>query len=359
MIRSFNPRRGAVAALVLAGALALLPAAASRANDTSVVLGAGGLVPTKSDAVAMEDEDLYIGAREIRVRYRFRNTGPRDVTTTVAFPLPPVPLDRMYSSPVEWPAEKAPNFLNFSVTVDGRAVPFETEVRAVQGERDITSDLRRLKVPVVATDGLIYEALGRLPAATRRALIDGGMAEAIDETEMMPHWTVQTSFYWTQVFPAGRPVQIEHRYQPVVGSTWVTFGGPERAGKLTAYAPRRVLGPDDSEGRAEEGRDVYCIDPGTEKAIVRLATKNKPPARDAAVAVYAQVIEYILTSAATWHGPIGHFRLTLDKGDPKNVLSVCLNGLRRSGDTTFVFEADAFTPKRELTVLIVQPDDGQ
>ena len=78
-------------------------------NDSSAELAAGGLVFTKNPNVEMLSEDLYLSVKEVRVVYRFSNKSDRDVVTTVAFPMPDIPLD-----------EKGDIVSGFS---DGGAVP--------------------------------------------------------------------------------------------------------------------------------------------------------------------------------------------------------------------------------------------
>jgi hypothetical protein len=51
----------------------------TRANDSTAVLGAGGLVLTKSQDISMESEELEVGDSLIRVRYVFKNEGAADV----------------------------------------------------------------------------------------------------------------------------------------------------------------------------------------------------------------------------------------------------------------------------------------
>ncbi|MFM7446480.1 MAG: DUF4424 family protein, partial [Tabrizicola sp.] len=70
-------------------------------------------------------------------------------------------------------------------------------------------------------------------------------------------------------------------------------------------------------------------------------------------------LSYVLRTANSWAGPIGKFTLTLDKGDPKNVISLCADGVKKTGPTTFVIEKTDYTPDRDLEVLIVQPMSDQ
>lgn len=66
----------------------LVPAGVARANDSAAGLDGGQLVLKQADHIRMESEALLLSMKEVRVRYEFRNTGPSDVETIVAFPLP-------------------------------------------------------------------------------------------------------------------------------------------------------------------------------------------------------------------------------------------------------------------------------
>lgn len=65
-------------------------------------------------------------------------------------------------------------------------------------------------------------------------------------------------------------------------------------------------------------------------------------------------VRYILTTANNWSGPIGEFRLVIDKEDPKALVSLCINGIRKIGPTRFEFTARNFVPKRELDILFLR-----
>ena len=71
--------------IALAAALAL-SAAPALANDSVAELGTGGLILSRSDAVAMQSEDLFISPEKVTVDYVFHNNTDKDAI--VAFPLP-------------------------------------------------------------------------------------------------------------------------------------------------------------------------------------------------------------------------------------------------------------------------------
>ena len=64
--------------------------ASASANDSTAVLGAGGLQLVRNQAISVISEDLYVSAEAVRVTYHFRNITDAPVTYTVAFPLPPL-----------------------------------------------------------------------------------------------------------------------------------------------------------------------------------------------------------------------------------------------------------------------------
>src|SRR3954462_5692982 len=101
-------RPGFLAAIALATA----PAAA---NDSTAETRAGGLVLTRSDAIDMVSEDLFVSAEQVRVAYVFRNRTPGDVRVTVAFPMPDRDLSTEQFEDVAYPGD-------FSTRVDGAAV---------------------------------------------------------------------------------------------------------------------------------------------------------------------------------------------------------------------------------------------
>jgi hypothetical protein len=67
-------------------------------------------------------------------------------------------------------------------------------------------------------------------------------------------------------------------------------------------------------------------------------------------------IDDILRTANTWKGPIGKFKLTTDKGNPCNILSLCATDIEKTGPTTFVIEKTDYTPPEDFSILIATPE---
>lgn len=306
---------------------------AALANDSTATLGAGGLVLTESADIRMASEDLHISRKIVRVRYSFINDSAEPITTRVAFPLPDADFESLADTQVAWPSADSGNVVGFKVTIDGKAVKPELERKAVYQGEDVTAVLKRLGVPLAYRGHELGEALKDLPEAAQAELIERGLAQ-ISEHHASAAWTLKSTFHWRQTFPAGRPVTVEHEYRPVAGAA---FTNPE------TYAS-------DMERYDEE----YCLDDATRAGIARRLNEEKAREGDTAM-LMLYFVDYVLTTGRNWKGPIGKFRLTIDKGHPKNLLSLCMEGVRKTGPTTFMVERTDFEPDRDLSLMFIEP----
>lgn len=329
-------------------ALALLTAPPALANDGFGGLSATGLSFGQTEAVAMETEDLFISPTRIEVAYTFRNRSPQDVTGEVIFPLPPISLSALLNTDWNLPDDSdRENLLGFTATVAGKPVTIRTDrVAVIEPEwdenrplsaqydtpgRDVTAQLAAHGIPLSLDAMAVQAQLLALPETSRAALQAEGLADFAG-SEAWPLWSVVIRHHWTQTFPAGAPLTVEHGYdnRPSGG----IFGWVHPA-------------EDWSAGLSAQ----YCIDEGTSKAIA------KRLARPEAEGSYgtAHYIDYVLRTANSWAGPIGHFRLTLDKGSERNIVSLCADGIKKTGPTTFVWEQENFAPQDDLSILVVSP----
>ncbi|WP_225768653.1 DUF4424 domain-containing protein [Inquilinus sp. Marseille-Q2685] len=328
------------AALSIGLAALLAPCVAARANDSTAELAAGGLVLTKTADIEMRSEDLYVSAEEIRVTYRFFNRAAQDRTVTVAFPMPDVTLD-FIDGMTAVPHPGTENFLDFSTKADGKPVATEVEVKAFGNGVDQTALLRRLGVPLYPD--VDYDGLTGLPKAQRDELIALGLAAVNEfdsgqgwEQHVVPSWTLKTTYHFQQTFPAGREVVIEHRYTPATGSSVGSVIGSTYAAGSTEYA---------------KDLRTYCVDQNLLAAVKRAQAKAGPDG----MPFMEQRVAYILTTGANWAAPIKDFRLVVDKGDARNLVSFCGDGVKKISPTQFEVRKTDFTPDADLNVLILRP----
>lgn len=307
------------------------------ANDSTAEMGAGGLELVRTDAVRMAREDLYISAEEVWVSYVYHNVSDEDVETLVAFPLPV--FDAMPDESVDIPDPDSANFLDFEVWVDGERVEPELHQRATAYGIDVTNELMKLGIPLLPYQGGAYEGLKELETSVLADMQARGLVylDIYDVGQGMqvhpsPVWHLRSTFAWSMVFPAHSEVRVEHRYTPAVGaSSGVNYYDYELGRFETEYV------------------DKYCIDPPFEAGVARRMQN------EAVQYMFEQRIEYILLTANNWAGPIGKFRLTVDKGSADNLVSFCADGLTKTGPTTFEAQYEDYVPRNDLYVLIVQP----
>lgn len=320
------------ASLMLAGF-----ATAVLANDSTATVGAGGLVLEKTDSIAMESEDLYVSVDEIRVAYRFRNVTAIPVTTVVAFPMPPRRMSDEYGGDVAYPS-------GFRTMVDGQPVKVTLERKAVVDGKDLSARLQALNIPIAPESiNQTIKAMDALPPARRAELVRLGLAgeEEWDDDgtgmkkHLIPLWTVEDKYWWTQTFAPGRDLRIDHRYVPGAGGSVESF---------IAFPEYR----DTPESREMAAK--YCVDQATIAAVDKRRNKGLE-----GPLIPQRTVEYILTTGANWAKPIGDFRLVVDKGKPGNLVSFCGEGVKKISPTQFEMRKSNWRPSRDLEVLILEP----
>jgi len=307
--------------------LAGLGLAAARANDSTAVIESGDLQITANPDIAMVAEELFVSAKEVRVAYRFHNASQRPIDTLVAFPLPDITVGEDVQYDVE--SGEAENFIGFEASAGERRLAPALNLRATRHGVDRTGLLAAHGLPVLPF-GDLYDRLERLRPDARAALEAADLVDwhtsfgAGGKPLPNAHWTARAAFHWRQRFPAGETVAVGHRYRPVAGVTFFS--------QHTLDDPRM--------------RRTYCM----EDDFLRAARNRLAQSPGGMV----RVIHYVLTTANNWRGPIGEFRLVVDKGAPENLVSLCRGGIRKTGATTFEFRARNFVPKDDLKVLIIE-----
>jgi len=324
--------------LLLAATAVVAASGIAIANDSTAEMTAGGLVLKNSRSIDMVEEDLFLSAEEIRVNYIFHNRARADENVIVAFPMPDRDLSREGEGDIAFVRD-------FVTTVEGRRVQTQVEHKAMLAGRDVTALLARHNIPVAPLMGYregvrdpVEAALARLGTAERAALARQGLIDLGANQEVARYlWTVKETHYWTQNFPAGRELRISHRYKPGTGGS---------VGALLAIPSLRNT--PDSRAMIRD----YCADrdflAGADR-LHRAAGENGMPSE--------LRFGYILRTGANWRSPIRRFRLVVDKGHPRNIVSFCGTGVRRISPTQFEMRRTNWRPTQDLRVLIIRPHD--
>jgi hypothetical protein len=319
-LNTLNTRAIATALLTLAvvGSIRL------HADDGAASIPVGGVVVLgREPRITMAKEALQISPAKVTVDYDFRNDTDDDITTAVAFPIPP------YLSGEIAPAQQS--FDDFRLWVDGSPIQCQTEARAFLKDKEFTELLKGLHVDIASFGHAIFPdqspEIQKLSAAHRKQLQNVGLINSGG----LANWQVRKKYYWQQTFPAHKTVHIRHEYSPVVGSE---------------NSIRYGLGPDPDKDAAKD-LESFCIDDQLRSTLQRIDNSKED-------APYFNV-DFILTTANTWKTPIEDFTLEVErphgKGDLANYVSFCWDGPVTKTDADH-FQAKALNliPRKELRI---------
>jgi len=330
----------------LAVFILLLPTHA-QANDAAAETAAGGIRLREEHRVAMTKERLTIskvaaahpesggfGDRyHVTVEYEFLAEPGPDVRTEVAFPLP----EYSYGF-VDLAGTR--RIGNFTVEVDGQRIRTEKQVRAYVEGRDVTRDLAEAGIDIETFGGFTGDAkapnyaVARLPAERRDALVAKGLlnpAIAGEPFGLGPTWSVVATYFWRQVFPAGKIVKVRHEYDAIAGLAYVS--SPEQLARAAS-------------------EPAGCFDGPLLKALASAQQRARGATAELPL-IYFHWVSYILTTANTWRTPISDFELNIDFPE-EDFVSLCWDGpVERVSKSRFRARKKDFVPSEELTVYFL------
>ncbi len=340
------------------------------ANDTAALVAVGGIQFKREPRISMEKERLFISERKVTVDYDFLNESDEDITTEIAFPIPPFDCSGYCGGLI---------ISDFHVWVDGMEVRYEREAKAMVNGRDYAEKLKKFGIDIASfghidLDGNFEISKGyqiaHLPQQDVKHLAELGL---IDEQSLMPLWTVKETYHWNQTFPARRTIHIRHEYPPAVGHNHVNTEDldPDTRKDNVAVALAREKGSPGSDSdevylyMAKEV-DNLCVDPSLARKIraeeaekiERLYKETLKPEDVGTRPVAVVWVEYILSTANSWKTPIKDFTLVVERpsgeGQQKSYVSFCWDGpVRRVDEDHFEAHKANFVPRKELNVAFL------
>lgn len=340
----FLPASGRAAWIATALLLAVHPMAV--ADDGYAEMGLGGLISlAKTDKVAMKAESLEISPRLVKVTLDFENLTQSRMTFPVIFPMPTYTTETPGFSWAGMPGD-------FDVRVDGRKASFRTRVRALDCGflsqrslpcKDVTKSLKAVGLtdrqialfPVASPFKRILGA-GAVPGLTppqkkalRKMLLvreDGPWQQDKPlEPPPYPTWAVEVSYLWQMTLSARSMVRVEHQYAPFA------------SGGSAGYLNEQVL------------RKEFCADDSFIDAWKKLPASG--PYSSSETPVGGVIVQYVLTSANTWSGPIQDFTLRLLKDAPDELIAACFPAPFHEDSNALEVRVSNFAPKRNLRVV--------
>jgi hypothetical protein len=267
-------------------------------------LAAGGLIFSGNLNLTIEQQELTIAPDAVHLNYSIRNGDAANHTITIAFPFPDVDggtsPDVFGKEPTlenAWPT----SVMGVVIAVDGLRPNYTIEQRAIAVGLDVTKVISDAGLPLFPHAADLEQRLVDLDPAIRTDLIERGILK-IDDDVLSPSWTLKSTAYWRQPFPAGETLALALHYQPLTG--------------------RNAF----SSGALQPLKTSVCVNAGLEQSIVQLASGGR--------AMTMVAVGYIAHPGAEALGPVGRFRLTIETSDPKSIVATCRQGLTRIGPTT-------------------------
>lgn len=318
------------------------------ANDGFAALGVGGITISKTDKIAIQKEVLDISCNTIHVSYDFINESDQDETALIMFPLPDY-----YATPPETYILAQGQPAEFSITVDGKPVTYETQVKVIDieyaeangnmekiREHDVTQKMKSLGLTdkeIAAfpfnTEWVTDEKTGRsfhsytnISEEKINKLKQAGFIQGTDDSALAD-WTNRVTYVWRQRFPARKIVHVEHTYQPL------TSGGS-------------VAGFYEDSDLKE-----YCVTEDQLTVLRRLYADEKN--RDGYFGIPGLNVKYILTTANSWKDGIRDFTLKIHAKSKNEIVSACFpSKIRQVTETLYETNINNFHPSKELSVYL-------
>lgn len=335
MLSHLVPRAALLAA---AGFLLACPIAA---NDSEAEISLGGITLKPSSDLRLVSEDLFISQDKVTVDYVFENPTDRTITTTIAFPMPGQPRGLLETNYVYYDTIQDWSGFDFATRVDGRPVRLQQWDRAMIGERDVTDQVIALGLPVYWTDTDEGNPFAQMPQQRRDEALAEGLAlrDPLFGNRVVPAWEGVTYFVREQSFAPRSKARVQHEYVPLAGGS---VGG-------ALYPQNRES---EAYGALSEYQEHYCVDDYFLAGVDRRLAQSAGDGRQAWMS--ETWLGYVLSSGANWNGPIERFRLVVDKGSTDNLVSFCMDGVKKIGPTRFEVVKTDFEPTRDLDILIVK-----
>lgn len=333
----------------------------NRANDSAGSVGSGGIQFHKTEGIVMEKEDLFITSERIHVSYVFKNVTNKDITVDLFFPLP---IQTEISGQTTWDEEILNEmkqherghipFENFSVVVDGQKVLFKTEIRALQQGKDVTNLFHENNFslsPVLAKCDYPMDAKENEACEVRMKKYKKLGLLSPTGTVL---WQKQVHYHWSQTFPKGKEVKIEHSYRPARGSFFLV---PDPTRSFVEVLLEQSL----TRGKLLA---QFCPWQSTDIKgnfvpwLIHEFQKTPKPIKpgDACVVMFYD-IDYILTTGANWKGPIRDFTLTIEYPKEGTIASCWpfFHEMKAVGNNQLQFHQKDFKPEQDVKILFGEP----
>lgn len=309
--------------------------------DTLQELATEGLTFTSSPDIEVAAETVSITMETVDFRYELLNKSDRQANVDITIRLPQLDAsdpDITYAIPSNDPV----NYNGSQLLIDGvAAVPAFRQV-AVLENKDVTRRLRDAHIPpLVSQQDDVQGILAGLSPVLLKTLIEDGLlspngSRPDGQVLLKPTWSVKTSAVRHQRIEGGQRVTAELHAMNSLGTSQDTI-------------LRKVL-RENVDLRPEVDRYMadYCVEGDFLRGIDKQSGTD-----DNAAGLQERRIEIVLPAPSGRDGPVASFHLAIDKGKPDNLITTCMDNLKKTTATRFEVDATEFPLPRRVRVLVV------
>lgn len=297
--------------------------AAAREPGSAAMIAGGGIQFAANPHVRVAWQELRLSTAQVVMSYQLRNTSAEPQTLRAVFPLPELEMPSLVWEPnVVLPAENDPNFVGFTVRIDGMPVTPALQQRATALSLDVTGKLFDSGLPLFPLVQDMEERIRALPEELLRRLAKLGLVTPLGD-RVRPMWTLRSVLHWSVDIPAKGAVELIGSYTPVIG--------------------RRVFAEEDI-ARASVS---YCLSPAEQVSAVRRA-------RSAAPLSQTELLAYVIPTSANLLGPAERARILIELPNESSIASLCASGFRRTGPLTLEWSGNGVMIEDDLRIQVIR-----
>lgn len=184
-------------------------------GESRAALPTGTLQIPRPPELELRSLDITITPQEVRGRYVFHNRSNRDIAVRAAFAAPDLDAAAPGFGYMAIPLPEQLNFMGVSASVDNAPVTLMGEHHIFGSGLQQTHLLEDSGAPLQPASVVAWEALGKMGQQTLQDLRAAGLVDMDQAGERLtprPRWMLKTTWFWPQVFPAGKDVTVAWRH---------------------------------------------------------------------------------------------------------------------------------------------------
>lgn len=300
-------------------------------GDSRAALPTGTLQVPRPPELELRSLDITITPQEVRGRYVFHNRSSRDIAVRAAFAAPDLDAAAPGFGYMTIPLPEQVNFMGVSATVDNAPVTLMGEHHIFGSGLQQTHLLEDSGAPVQPASVAAWDALGKMGQQTLQDLRAAGLIDLDQAGEKLtprPRWMLKTTWFWPQVFPAGKDVTVAWRHAASASSTPLPLQQPNAGANA---------------------RNTCAAVTAAASEAAEIARKNGP-GNDW---LLERTLRQHVSTGPTFGGPAGVVTITIDAGTDGALAATCAAGFQKSGPGKLRMRRENVAMDENLDVVFI------